>query len=85
MQLGRKWQLQEAKSRLSEVVKMAAAAPQSITLRGEPVAVVISMKSYEKLVKPRNSLLEILKSAPCNLEALELPGRKDISARKAAL
>ena len=85
MQIGKKWQLQEAKNRLSEVIKMSAAAPQSITLRGEPVAVVISIRSYEKLVGPRKSLLEILESAPENLETLELPLRKDTRTRKIAL
>jgi len=79
------WQLQEAKNRLSELVKMAVHAPQSITLRGEPVAVVVSVKNYEKLIKPKKSLLEILKSAPESLENLELPARTDTRIRKAAL
>ena len=85
MQLAKTWQLQEAKNRLSEVIKMAASAPQPITLRGEPVAVVISMESYKKLIKPRKSLEELLKSAPESLENLELPGRKDTGIRKLSL
>ena len=85
MRLTKTWQLQEAKNRLSEVIKMAAHAPQSITLRGEPVAVVISIQSHEKLIKPRKSLVEILKSAPENLENLELPVRKDTRFRKVTL
>ena len=84
MQL-KKWQLQEAKNRLSELIKMAANAPQSITLRGEPVAVVISMQSYQELVKPKKSLVEILKSAPESLENLEMPARKDSRVRKNSL
>ena len=76
MQAERTWQLQEAKSRLSEVIKQAAIAPQSITLRGVPVAVIISMDKYKKLTKPKRSLLEILVSAPLNLCELELPERK---------
>jgi len=82
MQSNKTWQLQEAKSRLSEVVKMAAQAPQSITLRGEPVAVVISMQSYQKLVKPGKSLVELLASAPESLENLELPIQRDTRVRK---
>ena len=36
------WQLQEAKARLSEVIKKAAKeGPQKITVRGERMAVVI--------------------------------------------
>jgi len=84
MQL-KKWQLQEAKNRLSELIKMAAHAPQSITLRGEPVAVVISMQSYQKLIKPKKSLVELLTSAPENLENLEIPLRKDTRIRKSSL
>jgi prevent-host-death family protein len=79
------WQLQEAKNRLSELIKMAAHAPQSITLRGEPVAVVISMQSYKKLIKPQKSLVELLASAPENLENLEFPLRKDTRIRKSSL
>ena len=82
MQLTNKWQLQEAKNRFSEVIKMAANSPQSITLRGEPVAVIISIKSYEKLTKPKKSLVEILKSAPESLENLELPRRDGTKIRK---
>ena len=85
MQITKTWQLQEAKNRFSELIKMAAHAPQSITLRGEPVAVVISVQNYEKLVKPRKSLAEILKSAPENIENLILPERKDTHIRKITL
>ena len=82
MQLAKTWQLQEAKNRLSELIKMAAHAPQSITMRGEPVAVVISMQSYKKLIKPPKSLAELLVSAPESLENLELPVRSDTRFRK---
>ena len=44
------WQLQEAKARLSEVIKKAdKEGPQSITVHGYPTAVVISRKEYEQL------------------------------------
>ena len=76
------WQLQEAKNRLSELIRMAAHAPQSITLRGEPVAVVISMQSYKKLIKPQKNLVELLTSAPESLADMELPARKDSRIRK---
>ena len=42
------WQLQEAKARLSEVIKKAAKeGPQSITVHGESTAVIISQEEYE--------------------------------------
>jgi prevent-host-death family protein len=45
----KRWQLQDAKARLSRLVKDAQTeGPQIITLRGEEVAVVQSVKDYEK-------------------------------------
>jgi len=76
MQAEKTWQLQEAKSRLSEVIKLATIAPQTITLRDVPVAVVVSMDKYELLTKPKKSLLEFLRSAPFPLDELEIPERK---------
>ncbi len=45
-----KWQLQEAKNRLSEVVRKARTeGPQVITLHGEDAAIVVSTKDYQKI------------------------------------
>ena len=76
MQAEKTWQLQEAKSRLSEVIKQAAISPQTITLRGVPIAVIISMDKYKQLANPKKSLREILGSAPFCLAELELPKRE---------
>jgi prevent-host-death family protein len=76
MQAEKTWQLQEAKSRLSEVIKQAAVAPQTITLRDVPVAVIISMDKYKQLAKPNKSLIEFLRSAPFPLDELEMPKRE---------
>ena len=44
------WQMQEAKAKLSELVKRAQTdGPQDITLHGESVAVVLSRESFERL------------------------------------
>lgn len=46
----RTWQLQEAKNKLSEVVRRAREeGPQVITLRGEEVAVVLSSEAFAAL------------------------------------
>ncbi len=59
------WQLQEAKARLSEVVRRAVAeGPQAITVHGRSEAVLLSTAEYERLVSPRPSLLELLQSSP---------------------
>ena len=46
------WQLQDAKARLSELVKNAVSeGPQGISVRGHKEVVVISMQEYEALTK----------------------------------
>jgi prevent-host-death family protein len=61
----RHWQLQEAKARLSEVVKSAREGPQEISVRGEPAAVVLSIEAYERLKgKKKLSLYEFLRRSP---------------------
>jgi len=70
------WQLQEAKARLSEVIKKAAKeGPQKITVRGEPTAVVISSKDYERLKHPKGSFVEFMRCSP--LYGLELDLRRE--------
>jgi len=72
------WQLQEAKARLSELVKRACAeGPQEITLRGEPAAVVLSLKAYKKLKYKKPSLLAFLQASP--LKGVELTLERDAS------
>jgi len=59
------WQLQEAKARLSEVIKHAAKeGPQTITMRGEPTAVVISKDEYERLKHPKGSFVDFMRESP---------------------
>ena len=62
------WQLQEAKARLSELVKRAATeGPQEITVRGETAAIVVSRDEFEKLKArqtPTPSLVELLQNSP---------------------
>ena len=61
----RRWQLQEAKARLSEVIKRAAKeGPQTITMRGEPTAVVISEEEFERLKRPRESFVDFMRKSP---------------------
>lgn len=54
------WQLQEAKNRLSEVVRHAHQEPQLITLRGKEEAVVLSFDEYQKLTQPKKTWAELL-------------------------
>lgn len=43
------WQLQEAKAKLSAMLKAAQSRPQWITLHGEEAGVLLSAKTYQKL------------------------------------
>ena len=59
------WQLQEAKARLSEVIKKASKeGPQTITMRGEPTAVVISKAEYDRLKRPKENLIDFMRRSP---------------------
>ena len=65
------WQLQEAKGKFSEVVKRALSdGPQGITVRGEPVAVVISRAEYARLTNPKPGIVEFMRGSP--MTGLEL-------------
>ncbi len=53
------WQLQEAKARLSEVVRRAVdEGPQHVSIRGEPAAVVLSEQEYRQLTSQRPSIVD---------------------------
>ena len=70
------WQLQEAKARLSEVVKKATKeGPQKITVHGELTAVLISSEEYKRLKNPRGSFVEFMRSSP--LYGLELDLKRE--------
>lgn len=59
------WQMQEAKARLSEVVKTAQSeGPQKITMHGQSVAVVISQSMYQRLTNNQLTLTEFLTNSP---------------------
>jgi prevent-host-death family protein len=61
----RQWQLQEAKAKLSLVVKSSQqAGPQEISVRGEPAVVVIAKADYDRLRKRRLSFVEFLRRSP---------------------
>ncbi len=76
------WQLQEAKNRLSEVIKAAATkGPQIITVRGKETAVVLSEREYRALCGVREPLGTYLyRTAPTGIEP-ELFERRDDAGR----
>ena len=50
-----RWKLEDAKARLSEVVRLAATdGPQLVTIRGKEAAVIIAPQQYRQLLpKPK--------------------------------
>ena len=59
------WQMQEAKARLSEVVKCAEnQGPQYITHHGQSVAVVVSQAMYSRLTCNEQGLEALMQASP---------------------
>lgn len=58
------WQMQEAKARMSELVKRAQNQPQDITLHGKSVAVVISRETFDLLSQTQDSLVDFMRRSP---------------------
>jgi prevent-host-death family protein len=73
-----RWQLQDAKNRLSEVVRKARdEGPQVITLHGRDAVVVVSASDYARTAKPRGSLVEFFRKSPLAGAALEVGRSRD--------
>lgn len=66
------WQLQEAKSRFSEVVDLTLKeGPQLVTRRGEEAVVILAANDYRRLSGQTTNLMDCLLNAPRG-EPLEL-------------
>ena len=88
----RAWQLQEAKNKFSELVRLAKSeGPQAVSVRGRVEVYVVSEEEYERL-KPgtpaRRTLQDLLLDWPMKGSGLDLKrndepysDRVDISAR----
>jgi prevent-host-death family protein len=70
-----RWQLQEAKAKLSELVKrVESEGPQEITVHGEPKAVVLSKAEFDRLTQAKarpSNFVEFARQSP--LYGLDLP------------
>lgn len=73
-----RWQLQEAKNRLSEVVRKARSeGPQVITLHGSAAAVVVSAQDFGRMSRPKGKLVDFFRSSPLAGVKLTLTRSKD--------
>jgi antitoxin Phd len=79
------WQLQEAKSRFSEVVERAMKhGAQTVTKHGRPAVVIVSAEEYERSQRPVKSLISALRACPEDLTKL-VGSRSKEPARKITL
>ena len=63
--MGDRWQLQEAKNRLSEVVRKAREdGPQIITVHGKDAVVMVDAKQYQKLSTRKGTLVDFFRRSP---------------------
>lgn len=59
------WQLQEAKSKFSELIERALAnGVQVVTRRGRKTVVILPFEEYERLTQHADSLVQFLLASP---------------------
>ncbi len=73
------WQLQEAKSKFSQLVENAMhKEPQIVTKHGDKAVVVLSFEEYIKITKPKTDLVEFLRNSPLAEIGLDITRNKDM-------
>ena len=59
------WQLQDAKSKFSQLVENAMSnEPQFVTKHGNNAVVILSFEEYKNITKPKTDLVTFLKNSP---------------------
>jgi antitoxin Phd len=75
------WQVQEAKTRLSELIEEAdSKGPQIITRHGRERAVILSINDYHALTAHQPNLKEYLLRGP-KVESFEIPRDRDLGRK----
>ncbi len=74
------WQLQDAKSRLSEVIKLAIQeGPQEVIVRGKPSVVIISIEEYGVMKKKRPDFVSLMQNSALMGEDLDVQRDKSLT------
>lgn len=72
------WQLQEAKSRFSEVVDEALShGPQQITRHGKEVVVILSVQEFRRLTRPKGDIVSFFSRSPLAAVDIDVPRSKE--------
>jgi prevent-host-death family protein len=59
------WQLQEAKSKFSQLVEKALHhGPQIVTKHGNNAVVILSFEEYQRITTPKSDLVAFLRNSP---------------------
>jgi antitoxin Phd len=73
-----RWQLQDAKNRLSEVVRNAQReGPQTITLHGKDAVVVVAADEFTRISRRKGSLVDFFRESPLVGSGLDIDRSKD--------
>ncbi len=73
------WQLQEAKSKFSEVVQKALNnGPQIVTRHGVEAVVVLSVSEYRRLARPAEDLAAFFAKSPLKGAEIDIERDKDV-------
>jgi len=72
------WQLQDAKSKFSQLVESAMLnKPQFVTKHGNNAVVILSFEDYKKITKPKTDLVAFLRDSPLNEIELDITRNKE--------
>ena len=81
----KRWQIQDAKARFSELLRAAGNGPQDITHHGKSVAVVLSRAQFDRLSAAGESLGAFMQRSPLyDLDTIEFE-RDDSNTRDVSL
>ncbi|MFZ1569247.1 MAG: type II toxin-antitoxin system Phd/YefM family antitoxin [Thiolinea sp.] len=73
------WQLQDAKSKFSQLVDSAIHhRPQFMTKHGSNAVVIISFEDYIRFIKPKDDLVSFLRTSPLAESDLDFSRNKDM-------
>ena len=78
-----RWSLQDAKAQFSEVVRRSLdAGPQVVTKNGEAAVVVLSVREFHRLTRPRaESFARFLAESPLADVTLDIPRPRESGRR----
>ncbi|MBT4838328.1 MAG: type II toxin-antitoxin system Phd/YefM family antitoxin [Methylococcales bacterium] len=71
------WQLQDAKSKFSQLVEKAQTEPQFVTKHGNNSVVIISFEDYKEITRQSTDLVTFLRDSPLMGIDLEFSRNKD--------